>query len=140
MKNGIFKKTSFLAIFFLTTLTNAQEQFAPSPFQPAPSAANGNSIDTQGQNLNEALSNERRPLSAIQNQIRQGTNQGVNNVTKALTEKEIRAQKILESINGKMANAKNIPIENSRFIGVINGKRVYQNLETNEYVKVEVEK
>lgn len=138
MKNGIFKKISFLAVCFLTTFTYAQENFAPSPFQPAPAAANGNSINNP--NMNEALYNERQPINAIQNQIRQGANQGLNNVTKALTEKELRTQKILESINGKMANAKNIPIENSRFIGVINGKRVYQNLETNEYVKVEVEK
>jgi len=138
MKNGIFKKISFLAVCFLTTFTYAQENFAPSPFQPAPAAANGNSINNS--NMNEALYNERQPINAIQNQIRQGANQGLNNVTKALTEKELRTQKILESINGKMANAKNIPIENSRFIGVINGKRVYQNLETNEYVKVEVEK
>lgn len=110
----------------------SNESYNPNPFTPPPATKNVNNI----QNVqNMPMLNNQRPNR--QPNIGQVT--PVNPVTQALTEKEIRTNKILEAINGKMLNAKNIPIENSRYVGVINGKRIYQNIETNEYVKIDIE-
>lgn len=140
MKNGIFKVLYLVTLSTTSIMASADESYTPNPFSPAPKAESVNSQQQPIPNsLNRAAENERNFGPNIRNQVNQGIN-NVNNVTKALTEKEIRSQKILEKLNGKMANANNIPIENSRFVGVLNGKRVYQNLETNEYVKIEIEK
>lgn len=139
MKNGIFKVLYLVTLSMTSIIAFANESYTPNPFTPAPKAESVNSQQPIPNSLNRAAENERNFGSNIRSQVNQGIN-NVNNVTQALTEKEIRSQKILEKLNGKMANANNIPIENSRFVGVLNGKRVYQNLETNEYVKIEIEK
>lgn len=139
MKNGIFKVLYLVTLSMTSVIAFANESYTPNPFTPAPKAESVNNQQPIPNSLNRAAENERNFGSNMRNQVNQGINT-VNNVTQALTEKEIRSQKILEKVNGKMANANNIPIENSRFIGVLNGKRVYQNLETNEYVKIEIEK
>lgn len=139
MKNGIFKVLYLVALSTTSITAFAVESYTPNPFTPAPKTESVNNQQPIPNSLNRAAENERNFGSNIRNQVNQGIN-NVNNVTQALTEKEIRSQKILEKLNGKMANANNIPIENSRFVGVLNGKRVYQNLETNEYVKIEIEK
>ena len=139
MKNGIFKVLYLVTLSMTSIIALADESYTPNPFTPAQKAESVNKPQPIPNSLNRAAENERNFGSNMRNQVNQGIN-NVNNVTQALTEKEIRSQKILEKLNGKMANANNIPVENSRFIGVLNGKRVYQNLETNEYVKIEIEK
>lgn len=137
MKNGIFKILYLIILSISSIATYANENYTPNPFTPAPQAGSANINQPIVPNsLNRAAENERNFGANMRNQV----NKGVNNVTQALTEREVRSQKILEKVNGKIANGRNIPVENSRFIGVLNGKRVYQDLETNEYVKIEIEK
>lgn len=113
----------------------SNESYNPNPFTPPPAAAKNSLKNNDVPNM-PMLNNQRYNR---QQNIDQVAPAQINPVTQVLTEKEIRTNKILEAINGKMLNAKNIPIENSRYVGVINGKRIYQNIETNEYVKVDIE-
>jgi hypothetical protein len=140
MNNGMFKFLCLLTLSMTSIIVSADENYTPNPFTPAPKAESVQNVVPDS--LNRAAENEANFGTNVRNRIGQGVGNvgNISNVTQALTEREVRSQKILEKVNGKMAVANNIPVENSRFVGVLNGKRVYQNLETNEYVKIEIEK
>jgi hypothetical protein len=138
MLNGIFQKgllISVLAIFFANV--SIASEYTPNAFKVPPS--NGEAAPQIKRSMNTAsLQNQ---LQAQQlNQVNNPTNEGLSNVNKALVDKEERSQKILDQVNKKMLKSKNVPVENSRYIGIINGKRVYQDNVTLEYVKVELDK
>lgn len=139
MKNRTFNIFGSFVLCIACSYTMANEVYNPNPFAPPPSATSEN------RNINLDSMDSRRHNDRIDRLDRNNRgnppemSRDLNPVTQALTEKEIRSNKILESINSKMANAKNIPIENSRYVGVINGKRIYQNIDTSEYVKIEMQ-
>lgn len=138
MLNGIFQKgllISVLAIFFANV--SMASEYTPNAFKVPPS--NGDNAQQIRRSMNNA--NLQNQLQAQQlNQLTNPVVEGLSNVNKALTDKEERTQKILDQVNKKMLKAKNVPVENSRYIGIINGKRVYQDNVTLEYVKVELDK
>lgn len=134
MKNGVFNLLGSFTLCIVCNSAFSAEVYNPNPFTPPPVAAN----NVVNKNINNVQSNNERQVRRLDN--KNIVNKQTSTVTELLlTEKEIRSNKILETINSKMANAKNIPIENSRYVGVINGKRIYQHIETNEYVKVDIE-
>lgn len=136
MKNGIFKVLSIIILSSTSIITIASDAYTPNPFTPAPKEVVINNQNTPARMASVERERRTNTINNLNGQI----NQAVTTVTQVLTEREIRSKKILEQVNGKIANGKNIPIENSRFVGVLNGKRVYQNLETNEYIKITIEK
>lgn len=144
MKNGFSSQRVILCVslsFFAACSVAAE--YTPNAFKAPPSSQDNSPIPAVYNQLNQ---NQANGLGGIVNGI-PGVPQNVgnqtnllNNVTKALTEKEARSEKILGEINKKMEKAKNIPVDNSRYIGIINGKRVYQDNTTFEYIKVEIDK
>lgn len=144
MKNGFSSQRVILCISlsFFAACSMAAE-YTPNAFKTPPSTQNNTPIPAVYNQLNQ---NQANGLGGIINGI-PGVPQNIdsdsnilNNVTKALTEKEARSEKILGDINRKMERAKNIPVANTRYIGIINGKRVYQDNTTLEYIKVEIDK
>lgn len=131
-----------LSLSFFAACSLAAE-YTPNAFKAPPSTQNNAPVPAVYNQLNQ---NQANGLGGIINGIpaipqNVSTDASVlNNVTKALTEKEARSEKILGEINKKMEKAKNIPVDNTRYIGIINGKRVYQDNTTFEYIKVEIDK
>jgi hypothetical protein len=131
-----------LSLSFFAACSLASE-YTPNAFKAPPSTQNNAPVPAVYNQLNQ---NQANGLGGIINgipAIPQNVNTDasvLNNVTKALTEKEARSEKILGDINKKMERAKNIPVDNTRYIGIINGKRVYQDKSTFEYIKVEIDK
>lgn len=138
MKNGIFKKTTIIMIcscLSYASFSAFAENVGSNPFKPqvVKSPVVENNIaptNVVGQRMHQALTNEQDFLN--------GSTQPIVETVVELSEKDLRQKKLLEEINKKMGKAKNIPVENSRYIGIINGKRVYQDNDTLEYVKVEI--
>lgn len=137
MKNGIFKKTTIIIIcscLNYASFSAFAQNVGSNPFKPqvVKSPVVENNIaptSVVGQRMHQALTNEQNFLNATQ---------PITEVVVELSERDQRQKKLLEEINKKMGKAKNIPVENSRYIGIINGKRVYQDNDTLEYVKVEI--
>lgn len=131
MKKGFSKKTNLALVLVLLSvfsLSSQAEAFNPFKAKPAPSTEADKILNP---NINQAVVNEQNAINVIKDPV---------NVIKVLTDKEISQQKLLEAVNKKMGKAKNIPVENSRYIGIINGKRVYQDNDTLEYIKIEMDK
>ncbi len=127
--------TMTLALFIATTAF--ANEYSPNAFKVPPSS----NINTPSQQQGFNAGSNRNQLTNVEQNLPQNLpNIELSNVTKALTEKEERSKKILDEVNQKMVNAKNIPVENARYIGIINGKRVYQDNTTLEYVKVDLDK
>ena len=126
MRKGILKKVitslSFVCLTYITGIAYA-ENIGGNPFK-APVIAKDNqaTINTVNQNLIKST-----PVESTVVEIPQ------------LSERDLRQKKVLEAINKKLTKEKNVPIDNSRYVGIINGKRVYQNNDTLEYVKVEID-
>jgi len=131
-----------LSLSFFAACSLAAE-YTPNAFKAPPSTQNNAPVPAVYNQLNQ---NQANGLGGLINgipAIPQNVNTDssvLNNVTRALTDKEARSEKILGEINKKMEKAKNIPVDNSRYIGIINGKRVYQDKSTFEYIKVEIDK
>jgi hypothetical protein len=144
MKNGFSSQRVILyvSLSFFAAYSVAAE-YTPNAFKAPPSSQDNSPVPAVYNQLNQ---NQANGLGGIINgipAIPQNVNvdtTGLNNVTKALTEKEARSEKILGEINKRMEKSKNIPVENTRYIGIINGKRVYQDNATFEYIKVEIDK
>lgn len=144
MKNGFSSQRVILyvSLSFFAACSVAAE-YTPNAFKAPPSSQDNSPVPAVYNQLNQ---NQANGLGGIINgipAIPQNVNTDpsvLNNVTKALTEKEARSEKILGEINKKMEKAKNIPVDNTRYIGIINGKRVYQDNTTFEYIKVEIDK
>lgn len=144
MKNGFSSQRVILCVSlsFFAACSIAAE-YTPNAFKTPPSTQDNNPVPAVYNQLNQ---NQANGLGGIVNGIPSvpqninGVAPELNNVTKALTEKEARSEKILGAINKKMEKSKNIPVENTRYIGIINGKRVYQDNSTFEYIKVEIDK
>jgi hypothetical protein len=144
MKNGFSSQRVILCVSlsFFAACSIAAE-YTPNAFKAPPSSQDNSPIPAVYNQLNQ---NQANGLGGLINgipTIPQNVNvdtAGLNNVTKALTEKEARSEKILGEINKRMEKSKNIPVENTRYIGIINGKRVYQDNSTFEYIKVEIDK
>jgi hypothetical protein len=144
MKKGFSSQRVILCVslsFFSACLMATE--YTPNAFKAPPSNQDNSPVPAVYNQLNQ---NQANGLGGIINGIpaipqNVSTDASVlNNVTKALTEKEARSEKILGEINKKMEKAKNIPVDNTRYIGIINGKRVYQDNTTFEYIKVEIDK
>lgn len=131
-----------ISLSFFSACSMAAE-YTPNAFKAPPSTQDNSPVPAVYNQLNQ---NQANGLGGIINGIPaipqnvNADNSVLNNVTKALTEKEARSEKILGAINKKMEKSKNIPVENTRYIGIINGKRVYQDNTTFEYIKVEIDK
>lgn len=144
MKNGFSSQRVILCVSlsFFAACSIAAE-YTPNAFKAPPSTQDNSPVPAVYNQLNQ---NQANGLGGIINGIPaipqnvNADNSVLNNVTKALTEKEARSEKILGAINKKMEKSKNIPVENTRYIGIINGKRVYQDNTTFEYIKVEIDK
>lgn len=144
MKKGFSSQRVIMCISlsFFSACSMAAE-YTPNAFKAPPSTQDNSPVPAVYNQLNQ---NQANGLGGIINgipAIPQNVNEDnsvLNNVTKALTEKEARSEKILGAINKKMEKSKNIPVENTRYIGIINGKRVYQDNTTFEYIKVEIDK
>jgi hypothetical protein len=145
MRNGFSSQRVilYISLSFFAACSMAAE-YTPNAFKAPPSTQDNGPVPAVYNQLNQ---NQANGLSGILNGIPNVPQNVVetpptplNNVTRALTEREARSEKILGDINKKMQKAKNIPVENSRYIGIINGKRVYQDNTTFEYIKVEIEK
>lgn len=144
MKNGFSSQRVILyvSLSFFAACSIAAE-YTPNAFKAPPSTQDNGPVPAVYNQLNQ---NQANGLGGIINGIPaipqnvNVDNSVLNNVTKALTEKEARSEKILGAINKKMEKSKNIPVENTRYIGIINGKRVYQDNTTFEYIKVEIDK
>lgn len=144
MKNGFSSQRVILyvSLSFFAACSIAAE-YTPNAFKAPPSTQDNGPVPAVYNQLNQ---NQANGLGGIVNGIPaipqnvNSDNSVLNNVTKALTEKEARSEKILGAINKKMEKSKNIPVENTRYIGIINGKRVYQDNTTFEYIKVEIDK
>lgn len=144
MKNGFSSQRVILyvSLSFFAACSIAAE-YTPNAFKAPPSTQDNGPVPAVYNQLNQ---NQANGLGGIINGIPaipqnvNADNSVLNNVTKALTEKEARSEKILGAINKKMEKSKNIPVENTRYIGIINGKRVYQDNTTFEYIKVEIDK
>lgn len=144
MKNGFSSQRVILyvSLSFFAACSMAAE-YTPNAFKAPPSTQDSGPVPAVYNQLNQ---NQANGLGGIINGIPaipqnvNADNSVLNNVTKALTEKEARSEKILGAINKKMEKSKNIPVENTRYIGIINGKRVYQDNTTFEYIKVEIDK
>ena len=144
MKKGFSSQRVIMCVSlsFFAACSLAAE-YTPNAFKAPPSTQNNPPVPAVYNQLNQ---NQANGLGGIINgipAIPQNVNTDasvLNNVTKALTEKEARSEKILGEINKKMEKAKNIPVDNTRYIGIINGKRVYQDNTTFEYIKVEIDK
>lgn len=144
MKNGFSSQRVILCVSlsFFAACSMAAE-YTPNAFKAPPSTQDNSPVPAVYNQLNQ---NQANGLGGIINGIPaipqnvNADNSVLNNVTKALTEKEARSEKILGAINKKMEKSKNIPVENTRYIGIINGKRVYQDNTTFEYIKVEIDK
>lgn len=144
MKNGFSSQRVILyvSLSFFAACSIAAE-YTPNAFKAPPSTQENSPVPAVYNQLNQ---NQANGLGGIINGIPaipqniNADNSVLNNVTKALTEKEARSEKILGAINKKMEKSKNIPVENTRYIGIINGKRVYQDNTTFEYIKVEIDK
>jgi hypothetical protein len=144
MKNGFSSQRVILCVSlsFFAACSMAAE-YTPNAFKAPPSTQDNGPVPAVYNQLNQ---NQANGLGGIINGIPaipqnvNTDNSVLNNVTKALTEKEARSEKILGEINKKMEKSKNIPVENTRYIGIINGKRVYQDNTTFEYIKVEIDK
>jgi hypothetical protein len=144
MKNGFSSQRVILyvSLSFFAACSIAAE-YTPNAFKAPPSSQDNSPVPAVYHQLNQ---NQANGLGGLINgipSIPQNVNveaTGLNNVTKALTEKDARSEKILGEINKKMEKSKNIPVENTRYIGIINGKRVYQDNSTFEYIKVEIDK
>lgn len=144
MKNGFSSQRVILCVSlsFFAACSMAAE-YTPNAFKAPPSSQDNNQVPAVYNQLNQNQANGLggiiNGIPAIPQNINVDT-AGLNNVTKALTEKEARSERILGEINKKMEKSKNIPVENTRYIGIINGKRVYQDNTTFEYIKVEIDK
>lgn len=144
MIKGFFGKSVLIGVtlsFF--TIHAFAAEYTANPFKTPPSGQVTQTSPAPGglpPGYDQALKNQQAGLGGIVNTLKDDSQDGLNNVMKTLTEKEVRSQKILEAVNGKMAKAKNIPVENARYIGIINGKRVYQDNDTQEYVKIDLDK
>lgn len=145
MKNGFSSQRviMYISLSFFAACSMAAE-YTPNAFKAPPSTQNNSPVPAVYNQLNQ---NQANGLGGILNGMPNVPQNAVepipvplNNVTRALTEREARSEKILGDINKKMQSAKNIPVENSRYIGIINGKRVYQDNTTFEYIKVEIDK
>lgn len=144
MKKGFSSQRVILCVSlsFFAACSMAAE-YTPNAFKAPPSTQDNGPVPAVYNQLNQ---NQANGLGGIVNGIPaipqnvNSDNSVLNNVTKALTEKEARSEKILGAINKKMEKSKNIPVENTRYIGIINGKRVYQDNTTFEYIKVEIDK
>lgn len=144
MKKGFSSQRVIMCISlsFFSACSMAAE-YTPNAFKAPPSTQDNSPVPAVYNQLNQ---NQANGLGGIINGIPaipqnvNADNSVLNNVTKALTEKEARSEKILGAINKKMEKSKNIPVENTRYIGIINGKRVYQDNTTFEYIKVEIDK
>lgn len=147
MIKGFFGKSLFLGITLSFFTINAfSAEYTANPFKTPPSSLQPamGSNNPLPADMQQALKNQQAGLggltNGITNEIKNDAKEELNNVTKALTDREERAQKVLNAVNGKMLKAKNVPVENARYIGIINGKRVYQDNDTREYIKVELDK
>lgn len=131
-----------MSLSFFAACSLAAE-YTPNAFKAPPSTQNNAPVPAVYNQLNQNQANGLGGLINGVPAIPQNVNTDasvLNNVTRALTDKEARSEKILGEINKKMEKAKNIPVDNSRYIGIINGKRVYQDKSTFEYIKVEIDK
>jgi hypothetical protein len=144
MKKGFSSQRVILCVSlsFFAACSIAAE-YTPNAFKAPPSSQDNSPVPAVYNQLNQNQANGLGGLingiPAIPQNVNVDT-AGLNNVTKALTEKEARSEKILGEINKRMEKSKNIPVENTRYIGIINGKRVYQDNSTFEYIKVEIDK
>lgn len=148
MRNGFSNQRVILYVSLLIfSACSLAAEYTPNAFKTPPSTQNNSPVPAGYNQLNQ---NQANGLGGLINGI-PGVPQNVgdqkdpnsstlNNVTKALTEKEARSERILGDINKKMEKSKNIPVANTRYIGIINGKRVYQDNLTLEYIKVEIDK
>ena len=144
MKKGFSSQRVIMCISlsFFSACSMAAE-YTPNAFKAPPSTQDNSPVPAVYNQLNQ---NQANGLGGIINGIPaipqnvNADNSVLNNVTKASTEKEKKKKKILGAINKKMEKSKNIPVENTRYIGIINGKRVYQDNTTFEYIKVEIDK
>lgn len=137
MINGLFRNVVLISALILSySQYSFANEYSPNAFKVPPPS------NSEQSKLKRGFNNQvpGQPPQRLPNQNEIITSPDLSNVNKALTEKEERSQKILEEVNKKMAKAKNIPVENARYIGIINGKRVYQDNTTNEYIKVELDK
>lgn len=144
MKNGfssqrviLYVSLSFFAVFSFAA------EYTPNAFKTPPSKQDSPvpaGYTQLNQNQANGLGGIINGIPTIPQNVTTDTPAGLNNVTRALTEKEARSEKILGEINKKMEKSKNIPVDNTRYIGIINGKRVYQDNTTLEYIKVEIDK
>lgn len=148
MKKGFSSQRVIICVSlsFFAACSIAAE-YTPNAFKAPPSNQDNSPVPAVYNQLNQNQANGLggliNGLPAIPQNVGDPTNPNnsvLNNVTKALTEREARSEKILGEINKKMEKSKNIPVDNTRYIGIINGKRVYQDNTTFEYIKVEIEK
>lgn len=144
MRNGFSSQRvmMYVSLLIFSACATAAE-YTPNAFKAPPSTQGNTPVPAVYNQLNQNQANGLGGLlngGPIPQNVANDSPSILNNVTKALTEKEARSEKILGEINKKMEKAKNIPVENSRYIGIINGKRVYQDNTTFEYIKVEIDK
>jgi hypothetical protein len=129
MKKGILKgvitSLSFVCLTYITGSAYA-ENIGGNPFK-APVVTK----TVPNPDINQGLIN--------QSNFGNGIAQPVAEAVAKLSERDLRQQKVLDAINKKLGKEKNIPVADARYIGIINGKRVYQNNDTLEYVKVEID-
>lgn len=133
----------FLSLSFFATCSVSAAEYTPNAFKAPPSTQSNNPVPAVYNQLNQNQANGLGGLingMPVPQNIANPVDSVVNNVTRALTDKEARSEKILGEINKKMEKSKNVPVENTRYIGIINGKRVYQDNTTFEYIKVEIDK
>lgn len=145
MRNGFSSQRVILyASLLIFSACSLAAEYTPNAFKTPPSTQNNSPVPAVYNQLNQNQANGLNGLvngiPSIPQNVTTPNSTGLNNVTKALTEKEARSEKILGDINKKMEKSKNIPVENTRYIGIINGKRVYQDNATFEYIKVEIDK
>jgi len=145
MKNGFSSQRVMIYVSLLIFSAHSMAaEYTPNAFKAPPSTQSNTPVPAVYNQLNENQANGLGGLingvPAIPQNVTGESPSILNNVTKALTEKEARSEKILGDINKKMQKSKNIPVENTRYIGIINGKRVYQDNATLEYIKVEIDK
>lgn len=144
MIKGFFGRSVLIGVTlsFFTIPTFAAE-YTANPFKTPPASQTNVNTPAPGglpAGFDQALKNQQAGLGGVVNTLKNDSQDGLNTVMKTLTEKEVRSQKVLDAVNGKMAKAKNVPVENARYIGIINGKRVYQDNDTQEYVKIDLDK
>lgn len=139
MIKGLFRNVMLISALVLPyTQYSFADEYSPNAFKMPPDSNTEQAKLQRG--FNNQTPGQPPQMQGLSNQMINNPTSDLSNVNKTLTEKEERSQKILEEVNKKMAKAKNVPVENARYIGIINGKRVYQDNTTNEYIKVELDK